>query len=611
MATRTQTLRGRYASRILKAHVEAKYLHRTGRGLQGPEGSPLPSFGGIPPPSTFRSDTANLVQAKAGPDLGKVCIVGAGAAGIYMAWMLTYLGIEYDLFEASDRIGGRVFTYDQFKNDGVCPHNYYDVGAMRIPDIDSNKPTIDVMNCLNVQNAPYYLKNKTAPNYFDRMNLDADAVDEKLEPLDTAIKDFVAKINENFDDGFNYLIEKEYDKQSTREYLRSQGIDFDETQVLETFDTGTGLFDQSLTETVLDYADFPSGANWFRIEGGMIKLIDSMAAKIATPATLNNTVREYKMNGTNVDVTFTDQKGTRKAQTYSAVFNSTTLGALGRIELNNLGSVQQLSAIRCLAYDSATKVAIKFKTAWWVTEGGMDKLGGVSGTDLPIRVVAYPAWTDKDPLGQSTVLIASYTWHQDALRVGSLTPNQKTPPQDPNPEHYEVVKLVLQNLSTMFKTSHPQITYEFLLEQVIDWHTYAWQNDPIASGAFALFGPGQFTSLYPALFSPLENSNNSIFIIGEHASAHHAWISGALYSSATSLYGWLMGKGEVGQQYASKLKYPPPEDNVPFGGAIDTGDTLKDVGIPDEMEEDTVYWMAQLALYEPTDKRLRKLVKAA
>jgi NAD(P)-binding Rossmann-like domain len=64
----------------------------------------------------------------------KLCIVGAGMAGLYIALILDTLdipGISFDFFEASDRIGGRCFTHEFSK----IPHDYYDVGAMRFPDI--------------------------------------------------------------------------------------------------------------------------------------------------------------------------------------------------------------------------------------------------------------------------------------------------------------------------------------------------------------------------------------------------------------------------------------------------------------------------------------------
>ena len=41
----------------------------------------------------------------------KVGIIGAGAAGLYAALLLDSLGIDYDIIEASDRVGWKIFTH--------------------------------------------------------------------------------------------------------------------------------------------------------------------------------------------------------------------------------------------------------------------------------------------------------------------------------------------------------------------------------------------------------------------------------------------------------------------------------------------------------------------
>lgn len=86
------------------------------------------------------------------PSEMKVCIVGAGAAGLFTAmvfdWLkekckteekLSDLNISYDIFEANseERLGGRLYTYKFPPTNEYTrgDHDYYDVGAMRFPDI--------------------------------------------------------------------------------------------------------------------------------------------------------------------------------------------------------------------------------------------------------------------------------------------------------------------------------------------------------------------------------------------------------------------------------------------------------------------------------------------
>lgn len=53
-----------------------------------------------------------------------VGILGAGVGGLYAAMMLKSLGIPFQILEGSDRVGGRVFTYDKFP-EPKGKHDYY------------------------------------------------------------------------------------------------------------------------------------------------------------------------------------------------------------------------------------------------------------------------------------------------------------------------------------------------------------------------------------------------------------------------------------------------------------------------------------------------------
>jgi monoamine oxidase len=102
------------------------------------------------------------------------------------------------------------------------------------------------------------------------------------------------------------------------------------------------------------------------------------------------------------------------------------------------------------------------------------------------------------------VILASYTWSEDAQRWGSLPPEER----------------IVQALEDVAKI-HPQIRDEFEVGV-----SHMWHDDEFAGGAFALFDPGQQTQLYEAIIAP----EGRVHFAGEHASLSHAWIQGAIES---------------------------------------------------------------------------------
>ena len=70
--------------------------------------------------------------------------------------------------------------------------------------------------------------------------------------------------------------------------------------------------------------------------------------------------------------------------------------------------------------------------------------------------------------------------------------------------------------------------------------TWFWDNHA-NGGAFALFKPGQFKSLYPTLLTP--EFNGSLHFAGECCSVHHGWIVGALDSAYNAVLNILKQAG--------------------------------------------------------------------
>jgi monoamine oxidase len=157
-------------------------------------------------------------------------------------------------------------------------------------------------------------------------------------------------------------------------------------------------------------------------------------------------------------------------------------------------------AIRELNYNASTKILLQTRTRFWERTDGI--VGGTSVTDLPIRRICYPSFSDPDE--ERGALLASYTWGQDALRWDAMSEEKR-------------IEEAVEDVAKV----HPEILTEFEIGA-----SHAWYDDQFAAGAFALFEPEQQTRLQPDIVRP----EGRIHFAGEHTSLWHAWIQGALES---------------------------------------------------------------------------------
>lgn len=146
---------------------------------------------------------------------------------------------------------------------------------------------------------------------------------------------------------------------------------------------------------------------------------------------------------------------------YTHVVSTLPFGALRMVDTTACNFSWDLqSAIRCLGYDGATKVGIKFKERWWEKLSPPQK-GGVSYTDRPTRVVVYPSYGIG---GTDGTILVSYTWAQDALRQGSFTANKEN--------EKILIDAILRDLTDM----HDIDSYAYLPSLVDNYDIWSWYN---------------------------------------------------------------------------------------------------------------------------------------
>lgn len=188
-----------------------------------------------------------------------------------------------------------------------------------------------------------------------------------------------------------------------------------------------------------------------------------------------------------ISLTHVDYTTNADSQTtlYDYVVTTMPFPVLGFVDLDecNLSCVQR-QAIRSLQYSSSVKIGLKFKSRWWEDLRGCGIKGGTSKTDRMLWSVVYPSYGIDDP-NADAVLIACYSWAQDARRLSPLIKGHNSP------EEKTLTELTLKDLSALHGFDSP----EFLREQLVDYWAWDWGTSPFSGGT--LFS---FFSFFPPYF---------------------------------------------------------------------------------------------------------------
>ncbi|KAK6344407.1 hypothetical protein TWF696_008043 [Orbilia brochopaga] len=370
--------------------------------------------------------------------------------------------------------------------------------------------------------------------------------------MSEVIGEYVEALEKDFRKGFRKLMT--VDHYSVREYLSqrtpSSYKDHRGIEYLETFAGSTTSFNSAFSEYVIESIDF-AARNWRCIEGGMEVLNQNVLKKLRTKPSLQKKVTRIANTTSTLEPPMLVNIEGVGDRFYDTVFCTPSLGCMQKMDLRDAHlNWGQKSAIRGLAYGPATKVAIKFSRPWWITDCNISG-GGIGSTDELIRTCVYPSYNIHDNPDEPAVLLCSYTWKQDALRIGSLVH-----PNSPHDED-ELKEIMLQGLARLHN-----IDYNIINSLYVTHHAWNWYQDPNTMGAYAAFGPTDFSTLYPYLTRPA--GLGLLHFAGEAISAHHGWIVGALESGyrAVSAFFEHFGLWEAKADLERIFGPPPPELEV-------------------------------------------------
>lgn len=437
----------------------------------------------------------------------KVVVVGAGIAGLTAAYELLRAGHNPVILEGRTRVGGRIETI----REPFAPGLHAEAGAMRIPR--SHALTMAYVEKFGLKTYPFTMGNPKT--YYclcgqryrkSEVHAHPDCLGFEVAPhergrtasqlWEETVRPIYAKMDAKGDDAWPEII-AEYDQYSTREFLEANGWSEGAIEMYGLLENQESRMNTSFVELLLAERG-QVFTNMVQIEGGTDRLPQAFLPTLQDRIHFGARVSALDQTAKSVTVHYRTLAGRQQITADYAVI-TVPFSVLRHIEILQPFSRGKMRAIRQLHYDASAKIFFQCRRRFWEEDDGIQ--GGGSLTDLAVRNIYYPEHGRETGRG---ILVASYTWAEDAQRWGSLSPQNR-------------ISEALENVAAI----HPQIVEEFEGGASKIWH-----EDEFACGAFCLFDPGQKTLLHEHIIAP----EGRFHFAGEHASLTHRWIQGAIES---------------------------------------------------------------------------------
>lgn len=497
-----------------------------------------------------------------------VLIVGAGVAGLVAATLLRDAGHRVTVIEANgNRVGGRIKTFRGMFQDRSL---YAEAGAMRLPDVHpmvlaladklgvkrqlfynadirpGDRPTGKVppvvykaftgetwsngspdgdyrvpaavrrtliqVNGHQVTRAQYAADPAAINGTFG-----AAVTTTMAEAVDQAMADVTVPSTGPIDkriDTWAQLI-RQFDDYSTHRFLvEHAGWDLARIQAAGTLENMTSRLHYSLFPTLMDRSLINPGSRYWELKGGTASLTDALAKPLKGVIRLNRRMTKLVQTERGVRIDTTAESGTEEScdgaprsprESFHGDYAIITVpfSALRFCEFEPLLSYPKRRAVTELHYDSATKVLLEFKNRFW-EQGQRGFQGGGCVSDSPNRFTYFPSHVEGSRGG---VVLASYTWSDDAMRWDSLTEGER-------------YAFALDNMARLFGR---RVYREFTGVGA----TQSWTRARYALGEAVIFTPGQLHEHHASA----RTIEGRVHFAGEHTSLKPAWIEGALESA--------------------------------------------------------------------------------
>jgi monoamine oxidase len=437
-----------------------------------------------------------------------VVIVGAGLAGLRAADMLRRAGRRVLVFEARERAGGRVLTVRTPFDDGL----HGEAGPIRIAGV--HQAVLRAARSFGLMLTPFESSQGAAVVAVQGRRATAaeaarGALTPDLEPDDrgreqwSLLDRYVGELPADLADpaaGPAALARwQSYDRVTWPEFLRSRGAS---PQTIALMTVGGDAQGLSALYVLRQFAMLRHSTQRYKIRDGMDRLPQAMAAALSGvvrfKAPVVRVVRELDGGRSSMPRFRVDyQSGARiESQRASHVIFTVPCPTLRDIEIVPRLSRVKEQAIARLTYYAGTRFLLQTRSRFWREEG----LSGSARTDRATEV-----WDSTyDQLTTARGILGASVGGEAARPLERLSAEDS-------------LKFGIELTADAFPAIRQQFDKGFVQR---------WPLDPWSRGAFAVFKPGEMSTLMPVL----ARAEGGLHFAGEHTSSWTGWMEGALQS---------------------------------------------------------------------------------
>jgi monoamine oxidase len=470
---------------------------------------------------------AQLDLQKVGGTKKKIAILGAGMAGLTVAYELERAGYDVTVIEASKRLGGRILTvrhgdvidemgYPQVCNFDDDPDMYFNCGPARIPG--HHRRTMRYCKLLDV---PLRVKaNFSRPAYtHDEEHFEgkpvrlaqyiADARGFMSELLHKAVdknvfdQPFSAEDQERmlrFATAYGDLDPNGIYKGTIRGGYKSGGF-IAPAEHHEPMDF-SALLNSRFWERGMASSENPDwGEPLMEVKGGMDGIIKGLVRNISSPIHTNAQVQSIQLQEDGVDVVF-HHKGERKKLSVDYCFNSIPTHFMSGIP-NNLPE-EYKKGLASLVPGNYFKIGFQMSKRFWEREG---IYGGITYTNQRINQIWYPGHGIHSKKG---VVLGTYAFRGQSNFFERMSPEKR-----------------LKYAADCGDKIHPG--YSSYIEAGV---SVPWGRMNHMMGCGANWSSEVREKYFKMLQQPAGGRH---YMIGDQISYHSSWIEGALGSVEVAL----------------------------------------------------------------------------